>query len=212
MADEHTPETEAAAWWGIAQNEIFPQPHRLGAALQALEFYGGEYEKAQAAVESSLKTVAGEIRGQEIAGHWIDEAALTTPEDILPDRTRVTLNAIPDRVWETRGVRLDGDRDLRYELVRVDDTSHIQVQSATRSEFTLAGVRLEEPIEIGQVVMYMGVMDHYRGYHFYVSRFRDLPGGGRRYDLSRDISGFGQKILEDVPRQAIQPLPAEEKD
>lgn len=74
MADEQTPETEAAAWWGIAQNPIFPQPHRLGAALKALEFYGGYHERMKAAADRMLESMQ-RIQGQEIIGGWVDEAA-----------------------------------------------------------------------------------------------------------------------------------------
>lgn len=163
MADKMTPAHEAAAFWGSAKSRAYTLEQRLACALKALEFYGGYYERTQKVAERMVEWT-NKIQGQEIAGHWVDEA------------------------------------------------SGFAASSGIVDPGMLTPKRLDDPIELGQVVMYMGVMDHYRGYHFYVSRFRDLPSGERRYDLSRTVNDTPQTIIEDVPRQAIQPLPAEEKD
>jgi hypothetical protein len=42
-----TPEMEAAALWGSAQNEAYPVQDRLAMALQALEFFGNECDRLQ---------------------------------------------------------------------------------------------------------------------------------------------------------------------
>lgn len=38
---------EAAAFWGIAENQAFSTLERLRAALQALEFFGNAYEEKE---------------------------------------------------------------------------------------------------------------------------------------------------------------------
>jgi hypothetical protein len=41
-----TPAEEAAAMWGVAENEAFSLSDRLACALKALEFYGNQFKEA----------------------------------------------------------------------------------------------------------------------------------------------------------------------
>lgn len=45
------PEQEAAAFWGSAENEVYPIDQRLKLALTALNFFGNEYEKLEKVTE-----------------------------------------------------------------------------------------------------------------------------------------------------------------
>jgi hypothetical protein len=58
-----TPDQEAAAFWGSAQNEVYSVKDRLAMALQALEFFGKSYERLEALMEDRER--AGKTWGQE---------------------------------------------------------------------------------------------------------------------------------------------------
>lgn len=51
MSEPMTPAEEAAAFWGAAENQAFPVEQRLACALQALEFFGGAYDRVQELAE-----------------------------------------------------------------------------------------------------------------------------------------------------------------
>lgn len=118
------PET-AASLWGLATNEALPQPHRLGAALQALEFYGSEYDRlmrVNEAYAAGAAAAADSLRGVEPTGSRVDEIA-GFQEELPPVDlgTRVVLVLDPSReIWrvQTRSV-LPNDGVVDYDLVSV---------------------------------------------------------------------------------------------
>lgn len=48
---------EAAAFWGSAENKMYPLEVRLKMALQALEFFGGHYDSVESMVEDAKEEV-----------------------------------------------------------------------------------------------------------------------------------------------------------